>query len=188
MRVRKRYEVTLLEKVCFCCKIPKLAKDFPKNSQLVGGLHTWCKQCCSEKHKISEYAKKSGEVRKQRMKSDPIFADKIKKAKNENRKKNIVTSLYLSCKSRASKKGLEFNLTKEDILIPEFCPILKVSIKCGTKQDYSYSPSVDRIDNDRGYTKDNIQVISKKANTMKSNGTQEELLLLAEWINKTFKK
>jgi len=183
----KRYEITLTEKTCFCCKKTKLAKEFSKNSGLQGGLHTWCKKCCSEKHKISEYAKKSGAIRKQKIKSDPIFKAKINKQKQESRLRNISSVLLTECKRRALKKGLEFNLTLEDIVIPNICPILLQPIVQGNKDNYKFSPSIDRIDNTKGYVKDNIQIISMKANTIKNSATIEELLLFAEWINKTFK-
>ncbi len=42
------------------------------------------------------------------------------------------------------------------------------------------------VEKSRGYTKDNIQVISYKANTMKNNATIEELKLFSNWINITF--
>jgi hypothetical protein len=122
------------------------------------------------------------------MLNDPIYAQKVRDDKNNNRKKNIATSLLNSCKLRAKQKGIEFNLIKSDIIIPTLCPIFKVPLICGTKSDYSYSPSVDRVDNSKGYTKENIQVISKKANTIKNNASIEELLLLAEWINEKFKQ
>lgn len=87
---------------------------------------------------------------------------------------------------RAKDKGLEFNLELEDILYPEKCPILGILLKRNDGHLKGDSPSVDRIDPARGYTKDNVQVISQKANAMKHNATPEELLLFADWIYKTY--
>ena len=63
----------------------------------------------------------------------------------------------------------------KDIIIPKICPILEVPIILGSKGNYEYTPSLDRIDNSKGYIKGNIQVISKKANSMKNSATLEEL-------------
>ena len=63
-----------------------------------------------------------------------------------------------------------------DIVIPEKCPILECPFIYGTSENYDYSPSLDRIDNSKGYIKGNIQVISTKANKMKNSATQEELI------------
>jgi hypothetical protein len=49
------------------------------------------------------------------------------------------------------------------------------------------SPSLDRIDNTKGYIKGNIMVISNKANTMKNNATPKELTKFARWILKIYK-
>ena len=69
-----------------------------------------------------------------------------------------------------------------DIIIPEKCPILEVPFVLGSKGDYEYTPTIDRIDNSKGYTKDNIQVISKKANSMKNSASLEELKIFCKNI------
>jgi len=48
-------------------------------------------------------------------------------------------------------------------------------------RDESYS--VDRIDSSLGYTFDNLQIISAKANRAKNNLTEEELQKFASFIN-----
>lgn len=81
-------------------------------------------------------------------------------------------------KQRAKKHNLDFNLVENDIVIPTFCPILglKLEIKKRTNKGvYKNAPSLDRIDSTKGYTKDNIRVISNRANSLKSNASIDEL-------------
>lgn len=75
-------------------------------------------------------------------------------------------------KYRAKTKKLEFNLELSDIVIPKLCPIFGTPLVSRTNDD---SPSIDRIDNSRGYTKDNIIIISTKANKFKNAATIDEL-------------
>ena len=101
-------------------------------------------------------------------------------AKHIERKLNN-PALYLLkyAKSRAKHDNLEFNIVLEDIVIPEFCPYLGTPIQMFDKQ---HAASLDRIDSSRGYTKDNIQVISYLANRMKSNATEEQLIAFAKGV------
>jgi hypothetical protein len=84
-------------------------------------------------------------------------------------------------KQRAKARGIEFSITEKDIVIPEFCPILGIRLYRVGGQSSDNSPSIDRIDSTRGYTKDNIQVISTKANKLKNSASLEELVILGEW-------
>jgi hypothetical protein len=82
--------------------------------------------------------------------------------------------------------GHSYEAVIEDLNIPEKCPILGITIKVGEGKIVDTSPSLDRIDNTKGYTKGNIQVISHQANTMKGNATPEELIKFANWVLKTY--
>ena len=95
--------------------------------------------------------------------------------------------MHQRAKQRCRVTGKEFNLEVSDIVIPDVCPALgiKLNINSGKPGAYRNSPSLDRIDNKKGYTKDNIQVISQLANAMKCHATNEELLTFAKWILST---
>lgn len=100
-------------------------------------------------------------------------------------RKNPDRILLATAKHRARKKQIPFDLTVDDIFIPDICPILGIKLVRRLGQGYGAgpsSPSLDRIDTNKGYTKDNVHVISYKANAMKSNATAEELKLFATWI------
>ena len=92
--------------------------------------------------------------------------------------------MYQRAKQRCRISGLEFSIEVEDIEIPDICPILgiELNMNSGRSGAYKNSPSLDRKDNSKGYSKDNIWVISQKANLMKGSASKEELLKFAEWV------
>lgn len=91
--------------------------------------------------------------------------------------------LWYEAKKRAKKKGFEFSLERSDVIIPDTCPVLGIPLfpkhhgnqgqsKSGASPN---SPTLDRKDSNKGYTKDNIRVISWRANKLKSDSSVEEL-------------
>ena len=118
------------------------------------------------------------EYSRQRSKSLPRGADRSL----EDFKRQILYTL----KDRSRKRGLEFNLTVEDLDIPKFCPVLGYGLKLGTRRGGNdCSPSVDRIDSSKGYVRGNIQILSNLANAMKRNATPEQLRQFAQWVLRT---
>lgn len=92
-------------------------------------------------------------------------------------------------KNRAKERGISFDLSLNDIAIPEKCPILGVVLERTNRRGGGpYSPSIDRIQPEFGYVPGNIQIISSKANRMKSDTSPDELLKFAYWITKTHVK
>ena len=108
------------------------------------------------------------------------------------RVKNTPAYLYHTAKSRAKKEGLDFNIDKDDINIPETCPILGIPlfIRQGFKGNIKNpnNPSLDRIDSSKGYVKGNVQVISWRANDLKKDGTLEEFKKLTEFMENASKR
>lgn len=95
--------------------------------------------------------------------------------------KPLAYKMFHRSKSRALAKGLEHTITIEDIKIPDKCPLLGIELKDNTgngKGNCKDSPSLDRLDSSKGYTPDNVWVISNRANEIKSNATLEELELI----------
>ena len=91
--------------------------------------------------------------------------------------------LLAAARYRSTERGMEFTITKEDIVIPDKCPLLGIDIIPKAK-DRFHSPSLDRIDNNKGYTPDNIWVVSSRANTLKNDASIQELELLVENLKK----
>lgn len=104
------------------------------------------------------------------------YSEKAKARSRDFRSEDQVAALLSSCRQSARRKGFEFNLTAEDIVIPKTCPYLGVELtNVQGKGRVWTNASVDRIDSSKGYVSGNIQVISCKANTMKQNASVDEL-------------
>lgn len=99
-----------------------------------------------------------------------------------NRRNDPAGAMLMRVKSRADANGIDFNLTREDVVIPKKCPILGISLENSKRVAKRNSPSLDRIDPDLGYIKGNVQIISQMANVMKSDASGEQLGRFARWI------
>jgi hypothetical protein len=101
--------------------------------------------------------------------------EKYAKSTAEYKKNHPERILLRAAKSRAKKNKLEFNIDEFDIIIPEFCPILKIKLEIATgRGPKNHSPSLDRINNNLGYIKGNVRVISFRANSLRKDGLLEE--------------
>lgn len=86
-----------------------------------------------------------------------------------------VTQWFEIIRRRARKRGLECTISANDLEIPTHCPLLGIPLFFSDGKQTPNTPSIDRIDNTRGYTPDNIQVISWEANFVKLNQTLEHV-------------
>lgn len=90
---------------------------------------------------------------------------------------------YILVKARASakKRNLLFSITLKDIYIPKYCPVLGIKLRFTKKGCHDYTPSIDRINNSKGYVPGNVEIISYRANTLKNNATNDEIKKLYKY-------
>ena len=82
---------------------------------------------------------------------------------------------------------MSFDIEEKDVVIPEYCPVLGIKLESGVgkgKWFLDASPSIDRIDPTKGYTKGNVQVISWRANALKRDGTIAEMRAIVAYMER----
>jgi len=178
---------------CSICEEEKDSSFFYKNKESPFGVRSDCKICFSRhaklrrennianpskiKYKICSQCKKMKSVKDfdKQLSLQDGFRSNCKECRLEDRRNNIQKYLFKTARARAKKNNDFFNLVVDDVIIPGFCPILNIPLFIEGKVQTNNSPSIDRIDNSKGYIKGNIIVISYKANRIKNNATVDEL-------------
>jgi hypothetical protein len=160
-------------KTCNDCKKTLDVSCFYSDKSASSGLQTYCKECGINHTKkwastLDGYCKR-------------IFKD-----------------TQINCKRR--KKDLELTITLNDIkeLYTKqngLCALTGVKMTFDTYQTRGnkqiinvYNMSIDRINSDKGYTKDNIQLVCAMINRMKSDLTDEKFIELCALVVNHSKK
>lgn len=180
------------QRTCTKCGNDKPLEDFPITKKPNGNeyyQHT-CKKCRSDKRVAN---RKNTEVKSHERKlacdrynsNKPLILKKNKQWRDSE--SGVKHRMLHRSLQRSKEKGYDNDISIDDIIIPEECPVFHVQFNSGSKAGgYWNSPSIDRKDSSKGYTKDNIQVISMRANTMKSDASVEELVKFAKWVLDTY--
>lgn len=102
-----------------------------------------------------------------------------------------VKQLYNHLKASAKKRKIPFDISIAEfyeITIPISCPVLGIPLvfNLGSAQDNSVS--FDRKDSTRGYSYDNIIVVSNRVNKLKSDASLEELKKISDYYTNLSKE
>lgn len=154
-------------KKCIRCGKEVTDKDLSRRDK--NTLRKICK-CCTNK-----------EAKDRRLRNHDYYRSQERIAERKLHCQDRRKRMLKGARERAEIKGLQFDLVISDFTIPEFCPILNIPLD---SRDRNHAPSLDRIDNKKGYIKGNVRVISNKANTMKKDSTIFTLLLFIKYIIK----
>ena len=169
-------------KQCLICNTPKPLGEFSVRKDN-GHRRNVCNTCI----KIQQDKWKAANA--QRRKETQQIYNALPKCKEQRRAykrymREHKYNLYLwrIVRERARKLQLPFTIEPSDVIIPEVCPVLGIKLlPCGKRLNDS-SPTLDKINNELGYIKGNVSVISWKANRLKSDGTAEDHKRIANYI------
>lgn len=111
-----------------------------------------------------------------------------KKNHNDRTKERYVTEegrtykIINRCKNRAIQKNIEFNISFDKIkkaLTNGFCELTKLPFDFNSTEKTQfnpYSPSIDRINNSKGYIDSNVRVVLSAVNTALNQYGDEQML------------
>lgn len=188
----------LLEKQCTKCNQMLPAESFSKHKGTSDGLRSSCKKCCAEYGK-QWYENGGAESTKQRKR---LWYKNGGKERSQsyvkaNLVKTITSSLLCGARGRARDKNLPFDIdidyvrsmVGENAELASHCPVFGVPLDWSRMRNNGgkavpNSPSIDRIDPERGYVKGNIKIISYRANQIKSDASHEELKLVTAYLGR----
>lgn len=151
-------------KQCTVCRrfLPKTTDFFSRDWRWANTLRSVCKKCRSKQNRDWRESKRGAEDVQRWIKSRTRGA-----------------------RYRARQKGLDFDIDLNMIELPRFCPVLGLklsyAIHTGKKEPSPNAASLDRIDSSKGYTNDNIQVISARANLLKNDASLEEMIKIFDY-------
>lgn len=186
-------------KRCSRCGKVKMLEDFALHNKEKDGKQSWCKGCkASYKKEVYVPLNDNKEPRtgscvtcgeeflllskKRKYCSNTcrFTANKGTSKRLEWKKENQEKRMLYRTRHSAKSRNIPFELQEKDIIIPEKCPVLGLTLEVGKDKASDNSPSLDKIIPSLGYTVGNVRVISQRANLLKSNATLEELRLVYE--------
>ena len=97
----------------------------------------------------------------------------------------FLTKVYHSMKNNARIRNIPFKLTKQDInvLLGESKGVCAMSgVKLSLINNDPNRASIDRIDSNKGYTKDNVQVVTTQVNYAMNNDTKAQFIAMCKAV------
>lgn len=161
---------------CKVCGKVKSLKSFPNKINKPTGKRYYqyrCNSCQYQEWLIKNEKRRDIYVKNQRNREQSTIEGRALMLRNR-------------CKARAKKYGYAFKLSKS-LLVKKIkngvCEQTGVKIYFGEEMYHSHAPSVDRIDNEKGYTDDNVQIVCMIYNFCKNKFTDNQVHNFIKEVN-----
>jgi hypothetical protein len=182
-------------KECPRCKKNKSLSNYYKISKHPGWYMPYCRECYVTINKLGRNSLRENTRKKKR------YAENPEPLRLLTRLNNLKLKTENPAKYRAKKF---FDVKRENVdiqvdrkYIEELFKTVKYCQCCGKLLQLGYlskdktwykgnpdSPSIDRVDNTKGYTQDNIGVICWQCNYRKSDLTEDDLVRMLSYIRR----
>lgn len=111
----------------------------------------------------------------------------MRRSKKVDFKNGVSISWFKKFEKNAKKRKIDFDITIDDVLKVyldqgKVCSLSGIPIGW-TRMEKTHNISIDRIDSDKGYTTDNIQLVYPKINMMKFTYSQDEFIDLCRLVS-----
>lgn len=162
---------------CNYCGNNRPIGDFSVDRSRTHGVNYKCRACIAQAYQA--WVETDGYV-----KARVELNDKRRAKRAEDPRRFWAKRVLGGARARAKRHGLAFNLDADWVhaAAPEACPLLGIALCFDHNMVCNDSPTLDRIDNARGYTRDNVWVISARANRIKTDATADELMQVARGL------
>ena len=183
--------------ICKKCNLDKQLFDFTKSKRCKNGVCKTCKKCSNEYTKNWKRKHKDRLAFKRRKKYAETKGLEVK-MREQNRKK-----LYpLRCRCQIMRQGMSTRSKKSNREFDKDFFTVKYLINrlikyskcecCDKELDFSFkknncfnddSPSIDRVDPKKGYTKNNVAILCWDCNKHKHDSDSKKLRMIADYID-----
>lgn len=162
----------MAEKRCTICDINKPKSDYGKSKHGRDGLESECRLCHNARQRKYYTEDRENRCAKRRAIGRQFTASRP------------LYWILRNARSRAKARGLAFDISDGDFVIPDRCECCNEKIAKHTR----HCPSLDRIDNTMGYTLDNTWIICRPCNSRKNDATPAQLMQIARAVIKRLKQ
>ena len=170
-------------KICGKCKAVKPHTEFYVHKARSDGLSFWCKSCKSDYAKDQYKGPKREETLEYFRDYYAAHKSEMKPKRDAERVAEPWRKLVLGARYRAKKAGMAFDIDVAwgRATYTGQCALSGLSFESGFGKMHHapLSPSLDRIDNKGGYTKDNCRWICMGLNGLKGTGDDETMYKIA---------